>query len=1304
MSPKTEPPPNINSWLEEELYHQYRHDRRAVDEAWHDIFESNGETVAGAEEAAFQTAAAAAVAEPAALAPPPPPPPTAPPSPVPPGPKAPAPKAEPAAEKTPATQTTAIATHQPALQLRPSEQLVPLRGASGRLAANMTASLAVPTATSQRAIPVKVIEENRRILNQYRELQGKSKISYTHLLAWAITQAVKAQPSINDAYAEQNGEPFRLVRKEVNIGLAVDVAGPGGSRSLVVPSIKNAGAMTFDRYMAAFDDLVQRARKAKLTVDDFVGTTISLTNPGTVGTMGSVPRLMPGQGCIIASGAIDYPPEYQGARPELLAALGLSKVMTLTCTYDHRIIQGAESGAFLGKLQDLLFGATGFYEEIFEALRIPARPMHWEADRPNVPAVHAPGYGLPANPMLAAAPALSGSVSGVPALPGTSATYGAPVPPKEAAILQLINSYRVRGHLIADINPLGGPAAYHPELDPATYGFSIWDLDREFITGNLGWATGESSWKPVATLREILETLRNTYCGRITCEYMSIQHPEQKSWLQQRMEPHGNAWPLTPDNRIRTLERLIAAEQFESFIHSRFVGQKRFSLEGAETAIAMLDELLDLVGDDGGSEVVIGMAHRGRLNVLANAAGKRMSQIFSEFEGHPDPNSTQGSGDVKYHLGATGMHRSQNTGHEVVVSVAPNPSHLEAVNPVVEGIVRAKQTRTGDARRERVIPVLLHGDAAFAGQGVVTETLNLSQLHGYRTGGTVHVIINNQIGFTTNPQESRSSVYCSDIARMVQAPIFHVNGDDPEACVRAIQVAFDFRQKFKKDVVIDMICYRRHGHNEGDDPSFTQPLMYRQIKDHPPISNIYAERLIREKVVTPEQVERFRKRIALNLDDGFDEAKQYPSTYEVEEIGIVDDLPPEPETRTAVSRDLLDEVVEALTTVPDSFTLHPKLSALLEKRKTALDSGVDWALAEALAFGTLLIEGTPVRLSGQDSGRGTFSQRHLTFYDHRTGEPYRPLKHIAPDQAPFSVYDSSLSEYAVMGFEFGYSIGDPLSLVLWEAQFGDFVNGAQIMIDQFLSVSTQKWGQPSGMVLLLPHGYEGQGPEHSSARIERFLILSAEENWYVVNATTPAQYFHVLRRQMRGGADARGVRKPLILFTPKSLLRHPKVMSRALEFTGDGFHEVIGDSEVNPDHVSRILICSGKIYYDLLHHREQTGAHHVAIIRLEQLYPFPATDLQDQIDRYPAAADIAWVQEEPLNMGGWRLISDCTQPMLDRGRRRLRFIGRPESASPASGSYRTHEREQKEIIEAAFAEAKVAPVRKVRVVRRRTAK
>ncbi|MBK5292779.1 MAG: multifunctional oxoglutarate decarboxylase/oxoglutarate dehydrogenase thiamine pyrophosphate-binding subunit/dihydrolipoyllysine-residue succinyltransferase subunit [Acidobacteriia bacterium] len=1228
MPQKPEPTPDINSWLEEELYHDYLHDRGAVDESWKSVFETNGGFPA-------------------------------------PG--------VPSSPPQPEIPSAAVAPAQNPIHVGPSEQLVPLRGAAARIATNMVASLAVPTASSQRSISVKVIEENRRIINQHRSLVGKSKISYSHLLGWAILQALKDQPSLNDAYAENGGEAFRVVHQHINLGIAVDVA-TGNNRTLMVPSIKNAASLGFEQYQAAFDDVVSRARRGKLTVDDFQGTTLSLTNPGTVGTAGSVPRLMPGQGCIIAIGAIDYPAGFQGASPETLAMLGLSKVMTITCTYDHRIIQGAESGLFLGRLQDLLQGVDGFYENIFTELKMPHQPVRWEPDRSS---------------------ALSGS--------GMS-RHGEIA--KEAAVLQLINAYRVRGHLIAELDPLGSELSYHAELDPATYGLTIWDLDREFMTGTLGAVNGEAAPKPIATLREILETLRRTYCGKIGCEYMNIQHPEQKSWLQQRMEPQANNWPISPEDRIHILERLLAAEQFEGFLHSRFVGQKRFSLEGAETAIAILDELLDRAATGNVHEIVIGMAHRGRLNVLANVVGKPLSQIFSEFEGNPDPDSSQGSGDVKYHLGATGIHHS-SSGRDILVSVAPNPSHLEAVDPVVEGVVRPKQDRLGDTTRSRVIPVLIHGDAAFAGQGVVAETLNLSQLDGYHTGGTVHIIINNQIGFTTSPDDSRSSPYCTDVARTVQAPIFHVNGDDPDACIRAVQVAFDYRQQFKKDVVIDMFCYRRHGHNEADDPSYTQPILYRKIKDHPPASKIYAARLIREAVVAAEDVDKLRKRVAQRLEDGFEEARANAVRYEVQELGV-----PDAESiatvcpRTAVDQSLVVAVIEGLTSFPADFHPHPKLRGFIDKRRAALDGGpVDWALGEAIALGSLVLEGSPVRLSGQDSSRGTFSQRHLDFYDCENGANYNPHKHLSPQQARFDVFDSSLSEYAVMGFEFGYSAGDPMTLVMWEAQFGDFVNGAQIMIDQFISVAETKWGQPSGLVLLLPHGYEGQGPEHSSARIERFLTLCAEDNLQVVNCTTPAQYFHVLRRQMFGGADRRGIRKPLIIFTPKSLLRHARAVSTLDELTTGGFREVMGDtSSLSPDKVSRVLLCSGKIYYDLLAQRDQTGSGHVAILRLEQMYPFPSAGLQDYLLRYPSSADVVWVQEEPRNMGPWRFVREFIQPLLDRSRRQIRYIGRTDSASPATGSYKRHVQEQQDILDSSFAIEQIAPQRKVRVVRARKTK
>jgi 2-oxoglutarate dehydrogenase E1 component len=1236
--------PDINSWLEEELYQQYRHDRGLVDESWKGVFATNG-GVKGQTDPSEPAATEPLNGEqPNAV--------------------------QPAAPTPP----VAVTTQQVAVQVGSSEQLVPLRGAAGRLASNMIASLAVPTATSQRSVSVKVVEENRRIINQFRTVTGKSKVSYTHLLGWALVQAVKKQPAMNDAYAEQNGEAFRVVRKAVNLGIAVDVATGGSSRSLVVPNIKDAGSLPFAAYLAKFDDLVARARKSKLTVDDFQGTTISLTNPGTVGTLGSVPRLMPGQGCIIASGAIDYPAEYQGANPEVLAALGLSKVMMITCTYDHRVIQGAESGMFLGIVQQLLTGEEGFYEDIFAELHIPYRPAKWQSDSR-------------------------------PAMPGMG-TGRANEVAKEATVLQLINAYRVRGHLIADLNPLGMEPQYHPELDPATYGFTIWDLDRQFITGNLGALTGEAAPKPIATLREILDILQQTYCGKIGCEYMSIQNPAEKTWLQQRMEPQRNNWPLSSEEKVQVLDRLIAAEQFESFIHSRFVGQKRFSLEGAETAISIIDDVLSSAAEGMAHEVVIGMAHRGRLNVLANAVGKPVSQIFGEFEGHPDPDSAQGSGDVKYHLGATGVHRNPS-GREVLVSVAPNPSHLEAVNPVVEGIVRAKQEILKDADRERVIPVLIHGDAAFAGQGVVSETLNLSQLLGYHTGGTIHLVIDNQIGFTTDPHESRSSVYCTDVARTVQAPIFHVNGDDPEACARVAQIAYDYRQRFKKDVVIDMICYRRHGHNEGDDPSFTQPLMYRKIKDHASVGTLYAARLVREGVVSAAQVDKLRKRISARLEESFEESRQNAVRYHFEDLGVT---PRDPITsfraESAATRDDLERVIDGITLLPEDFNLHSKLKGFIDRRKQLLNGApVDWASAEILAFGTLCLEGTPVRLSGQDSGRGTFSQRHLVLTDVESGQQYTPLRHLSNDQASFEVWDSSLSEYAVLGFEFGYSIGDPRVLVMWEAQFGDFVNGAQVMIDQFITVSEQKWGQPNGVVMLLPHGYEGQGPEHSSARIERFLTMCAEENMQVVNCTTPAQYFHVLRRHMHGGADGLGIHKPLVIFTPKSLLRHPKVVSSLEDLSSGSFREVFGESSAaNPERVSRVLLCSGKVYYDLLAAREKRESENIAIVRLEQIYPFPKQQVHDIFMRYPSSADVAWVQEEPRNMGIWRFMRSFVQPMLEPSRRKIRYIGRPESASPAGGSYKRHEQEQAEIVESAFAEERVAPVKKQRVVRRKNAK
>ncbi len=1231
---------DVNSWLEEELYQQYQHNHSFVDPAWQSEF--------AAEAPSNGTVAAAPVAEP--------------------------PIAAPVATVTP-PQTQQMTKPETAVQAAPAEsknvdsneQLVPLRGTAARIAENMILSLSVPTATSQRSIPVKVIDENRRIINQHRTLLGLSKISYTHLIGWAIVKSLESNPALNASYTENSGGAFKVVRNHINLGLAIDLPGRDGGRALVVPSIKNAGSFKFSEFLKAYDDLINRGRKGKLTLPDFQGTTLSLTNPGTIGTVGSIPRLMPGQGCIIATGAIDFPAEYQGVAPEMRAMLGIGKVMTVTCTYDHRIIQGAESGIFLAKLQGLLQGDDKFYDSIFTDLRMPHKPVKWEADRAVAP---------------------------------RQTSMRQVEISKESSILQLINAYRMRGHLIADLDPLGAESNYHPELDPAHYGLTIWDLDREFVTGSLGQAVGEGAAHMVLTLRDILETLRQTYCGKIGAEYMYIQSPEQKTWLQQRMETSAGA-TATAD-RLRILERLHEAEGFESFLGTRFVGTKRFGLEGGESAIAILDEICERAADEAVHEIVIGMAHRGRLNVLTNIIGKKPEQIMSEFEGNPMEGSTQGSGDVKYHLGATGVRRTVSS-REIVVSLAPNPSHLEAVNPVVEGIVRPKQDRLGDVKRERVIPLLIHGDAAFAGQGVVMETLNMSQLDGYTTGGTIHLVINNQIGFTTRPDDSRSSIYATDIARAVDAPVFHVNSDDPEACVHVARVTYEFRQRFKKDVVIDMICYRRHGHNEADDPSYTQPIMYRKIKAHPSVATIYSDRLVREKIVTQDAVDRIKKAINQRLSDAHERSQQNALQLEYQELAVVDEVAVRRGIpQTAADAATLQRVVFGSTAFPEDFHVHPKLKKFLDSRLHILEGGtLDWAAAEAMAFGSLVLEGTPVRLSGQDSGRGTFSQRHLVFYDSETGEPYIPMQHLAQNQAKFDVFDSCLSEYAVMGFEFGYSVADPLSLTMWEGQFGDFVNGAQIMIDQFISCSNSKWGQPSGLVLLLPHGQEGQGPEHSSARLERFLTLCAEDNMQVVNPTTPAQYFHLLRRQMHGGEDRRGMRKPLIVMTPKSLLRHAKATSTLTDLTSGGFREIIGDGNMmEADQVRRVLLTSGKLYYELADQREKLAANNVALVRVEQYYPFPKAELQDVLMRYPVTAEVCWVQEEPQNMGAWRFVRDQIQPMLDPARRSLRYIGRAESASPAPGSLKRHHAEQAEILAEAFG-TDLTPRTKTRLVVRR---
>lgn len=1123
-----------------------------------------------------------------------------------------------------------------------TDQYIPIQGGALKIAENMQESLAVPVATSHRTVPVKLLEENRRRINQYLKKES-IKVSYTHLLAWAVVRALKKHPVMNGAYAVKDHQPHWIKRGAVHLGIAVDIERKDGSRSLIVPNIKNADTMDFRRFILAYHAIVAKTRSGRIEPADFTGTTISLTNPGGLGTVTSNPRLMVGQGAIIAAGAVGYPAEFHGMAEETLSALGISKVVNLTSTYDHRIIQGAESGAFLKTIHEQLTGEHGFYETIFRDLGIPAKPLAWQQDTPVL------------------------AFSNI-----SDSTHLQ----KQIRIPELINMYRVRGHHLADLDPLAVVAHDHPELDPGRYGFTLWDYDRVFLTGGL-------AGKNQATLREILDILTETYAEKIGVEFRHIQSPEEKEWLQNRMESARNrpAWDAATKQRI--LQQLIIAEAFEKFIHTKFVGHKRFSLEGSDTLIPLLDHLLYIAADAGVKEVVFGMSHRGRLNVLANIIGKWYAKIFSEFEGNMDPDSIQGSGDVKYHLGATGIFNTRN-GQSVQVSIAPNPSHLEWVNAVVEGIVRAKQSRKPAAvLNKSYLALLIHGDAAFAGQGVVAETLNLSQLKGYRTRGTFHIILNNQIGFTTLPEEARSSPYATDVARMIQAPIFHVNGDDPEAALWVAQLAFEFRQRFEKDVVIDLIGYRRHGHNESDEPGYTQPLMYRKIRSHPTVKTIYAERLIQEKLLPPEQITEFENGVYQCLNESLDAAKAGAVKYEPDvPLAVpVDALRhPDKECITCVTADTLLKLIDDLTKVPDTFRIHPKLQTFLDVRRQtmATRTGIDWAFAESLAFGSLLLEGVPVRLSGEDSRRGTFSQRHLALTDIETEAEFVPLNAIPGAGAKIEAIDSLLSEAAVLGFEYGYSLADPLALVLWEAQFGDFVNVAQPVIDNFIASARSKWQLNCHLVLLLPHGLEGQGAEHSSARLERFLQLAAEDNIYVCNLTTPAQYFHVLRRQIYGGRP-----RPLILMTPKSLLRLPEARSDLSAFTDDRFHEVLDDEWPDKHHIRRLIFCSGKIYYELKSHREKNRLSQTAIIRLEQLYPFPSEAVAGILKSYPANTDIYWVQEEPKNMGAWRFIQPLMNPLLTFGQT-LFYVGRDESAAPAEGSFKIFRIEQDRIIREAF--------------------
>ncbi|MFE5672490.1 multifunctional oxoglutarate decarboxylase/oxoglutarate dehydrogenase thiamine pyrophosphate-binding subunit/dihydrolipoyllysine-residue succinyltransferase subunit [Agromyces sp. NPDC056523] len=1263
-----------NEWLVDEMYERFLADPQSVDETWRPVLEHyrrirTGEAAAPAPQApasmpdeaeVLRAANESADGAPAAPAQAAPAPAQAAPAPAQSAPaQAPAP-AQPTQQpvtsspstapsavigQAPAARTTSVAPRTapvpadvPVTSPQPKvdggareDEILPLKGLPKTLAANMDASLTVPTATSVRTVPAKLMIDNRIVINNHLRRSRGGKVSFTHLIGWALIQALKEFPSQNVYYSEVDGKPSLVKPAHIGLGIAIDIPKPDGTRALLVPAIKRAETMTFNEYLTAYEDLVSRARGNKLTADDFKGATISLTNPGGIGTVHSVPRLMKGQGCIIGAGALEYPAEFQGASEKTLANLAIGKTITLTSTYDHRVIQGAGSGEFLKKVHELLIGERNFYQDLFAALRLPYEPIKWNEDI---------------------------SVDIASAID------------KTARVQELINSFRVRGHMMADIDPLEYVQRSHPDLDIESHGLTFWDLDREFVTGGFG-------DKRTALLRDILGVLRDSYCRTIGIEYMHIQDPVQRRWIQHQVERKYEK--PTHDEQMRILAKLNEAEAFETFLQTKYVGQKRFSLEGSESVIPLLDEVLQGAAKEGLDEVAIGMAHRGRLNVLTNIAGKTYGQVFREFEGTQDTKGFSGSGDVKYHLGTEGTFTADD-GQQVPVSLAANPSHLEAVDGVLEGIVRAKQDRKPIGSFS-VLPILIHGDAAMAAQGVVFETMQMSQLRAYRTGGTIHLVVNNQVGFTTVPGDARSSIYATDVAKAIQAPIFHVNGDDPEAVVRVAELAFRYRQEFKRDVVVDLVCYRRRGHNEGDDPSMTQPLMYNLIESKRSVRKLYTEALVGRGDITEEEYENAHRDFQDRMERAFAETHAV-QTGAIPVVGATETVR-EPEVvsgeleTTGVSTEVVHAIGDAFNNKPAGFTVHPKIQQLLAKRVDMTRNGkIDWGFGELLALGSLLLEGTPVRLVGQDARRGTFVQRHAVLHDRVNGQEWLPLQNLSDQQARFWIYDSLLSEYAAMGFEYGYSVERADALVLWEAQFGDFANGAQTIIDEFISSAEQKWGQRSSVVLLLPHGYEGQGPDHSSARIERYLQLAAEQNITVARPSTPASYFHLLRRQ----AYARP-RRPLVVFTPKAMLRLRGATSEVDDFTSGRFEPVIDDARITDKQaVKRVVFLSGKFYYDLIAELEKNPNPEVAVVRVEQFYPLPGDQLKAVADAYPNA-EFIWAQEEPENQGAWPFFIIETNKL---GPREVRVVARPAAASPATGSAKRHAVEQADLVRRAL--------------------
>jgi 2-oxoglutarate dehydrogenase E1 component len=1245
----------VNAGYVADLYEQYRRDPSSVEPEWRAMFDSGvggfePVTAPSVVDASSNGGPAAADAAPAPA------------TDAREAPAAEAPATEPATERAPAPSPTPSPV---------PEGATPIKGPAARLAKNMTASLAVPTATSFREIDTAAMERLRRQLNARI---APKKVSFTHLIGWAIVLSSSEQRSMSHAYTEIEGQAYRIDPGAINLGLAVDVERKDGSRFLMVPVIKSADDMDFAAFHARYEELVEKVRTNKAAPDDFAGATITLTNPGTLGTTASVPRLMPNQGTIVATGTI--------------RDVGPDRRMFISSTYDHRIIQGAESGLFLQRIERLLGGEDGFYADVFESLG--AGEPGQEEDTP-ADAEPPSGAAAPAGAVEHPAPSAAEAAGAPPPATSVPAEATGEQLKAIAAAMALVKAYRHFGHMAARLDPLGAEPPGDPALDPEPLGLTPElmaqvpaDLLRIYVPGE--------------TLAEALPHLQETYSGAIAYEVEHIGSHEERIWLRQVIESGEHRGAMEPEDKVALLERLISVETLERFLHRAYLGQKRFSIEGLDAMVPMLDVILGDAADQGARKVIIGMAHRGRLNVLAHVVGVSYEGILSEFEagraGVEAPTSPKGgSDDVKYHLGAEGGYLAADDS-EVRVVLSPNPSHLEAVNPVIEGRTRADQSDRSGATVELdhavTLPVQIHGDAAFAAQGVVAETLNLARLPGYSTGGTIHIIANNQVGFTTAPREGRSTDYSSDLAKGFDAPIIHVNADEPEACLAAARLAMMYRERFGHDVVIDLVGYRRYGHNEGDEPAYSQPAMYATIAEHPSVREQYQGILVEAGVIGRDEAEAKVKAAQRELAGHQASLRKGSEEGEGELDRGSEAIPPENigEPETAVPLERLRELNAALGVVPDGFTVHPKLGKQLERRANALDAEdearVDWAHAELLAFAGLLTEGTPIRLTGQDTVRGTFSQRHAGLWDAKTGSLHVPLQHVPGARASFEVHNSPLSEYACLGFEYGYAVAARDALVLWEAQYGDFVNGAEIIIDQFLVSGLAKWRQTSRLTLLLPHGYEGSGPEHSSGRLERFLALGAEGNIRVVYPTTPAQYFHLLRRQARHH-DAR----PLVVMTPKSLLRLPQAASRPAELASGEFRTVLDDPRLAGDDraaskVKRLILCSGKVYYDLIgsEHFEKVASD-VAVIRVERLYPFPTDELQAIIDRYSTIESFAWVQEEPRNMGARKFVLPRIRHLVAY-KIPLGDISRPERSRPAEGYPAAHAIEQARIVREAL--------------------